>query len=453
MLTLINTIAEKNGLRKSGARFTGPCPECGGSAKSEKFSLYIDGGYRCFACGFKGDLISWLRKKESMSCPEAHEAAGLPCRFAECAVRGTCRMGDGSGKKAKKTIRTIEPQAGKQEKELPLTMVKSPAALWRQWAEEMAEKSVARLQEKKDVLAWLDKRGISAETADQYGLGWLDHDRRVNRASIGLAPRNGKKELWVPGGLLISIYDDNQIHRLRVRRTEEARNKFLPDLKYLWLEGSGTEPLTLNPSGLIRGAVIVEAELDGIAVAAAHNQVLVVALGTVSAGLPQQLVNILDKVPVILVALDADPGKDGKQGAGPAAIARWQNRFRQAKFYPVPQGKDPGHYAELGGSLRAWVESGLLPEVTTSVAQKRHDLPLSPVLETSGDGGKDILSSPPEIKSGVEVVKDLKYCSICLGNRFIAADAGGYFCIECQPVSMPGHLVMAGKSRGHYAVS
>jgi hypothetical protein len=383
--SIVQDIATRYSLLKKSGRFSGACPECGGSKQSEKFSFYLDGGFRCFSCNFRGDIITWLRKKEDMTCPEAHEHAGVACRAESCQVRGTCRMGDGSGKRMVRQPRTIAPLAAKQENELPLTMVKSPQAVWREWAESIIEQAVPRLQDNEQVLAWLAKRGINREAADRFGLGWLGHDRKVKRAAIGLQPRNGKEELWVPGGLLISIYDDNRIHRLRVRRTDEARGKFLPDLKYVWLEGSGNEPLVLRPTGTIRGAVIVEAELDGMAVAAAHDQVLVIAIGTVSAGLTAAMRAELAILPVILVALDADPGKDGKTGAGPASIQRWQTAFRQAKFWPVPQGKDPGHYAEIGGNLRAWIEAGLVPALASNTA--RHDLVFSPVGSTTGGGG------------------------------------------------------------------
>ena len=469
MLNLIIDIASKHNLRKSGGRFTGPCKKCGGSSRSEKFSMYTDGGFRCFGCGWKGDLITWLREIDGKTCPEAHEAAGVPCRFDGCQVKGTCRLGDGSGKRIARQPRVIEPHAGKQDKDLPLTVVKSPAVLWREWAELLTEKAMPRLQANNEALSWLAKRGISSETADRFGLGWLDHDHKVKRDTIGLQPRAGKTDLWIPGGLLISIYDDNRIHRLRVRRTDEARANFLPDLKYVWLEGSGNEPLILRPSGAPRGAVIVEAELDAIATAAAHDQVLVIALGTVSSGLPAAVRAELLALPVILLALDADQGKDGKQGAGPAAIDRWQKAFRQARFWPVPQGKDPGHFAELGGSLRAWVEAGLLPQVSRPASTQVHDLPLSPVSFTSGDGGKDISTGKQENAASAgataaelqpaydtvplpEVIPALRWCCVCFGDTFLAGVNGGYFCIACQPVGVLGRIVKAGRARQAYVV-
>ena len=453
---LVVEIAEKHNLRKSGGRFAGPCPECGGSSKSDKFSFYLDGGFRCFACDFRGDIITWLRKKESMSCPQAHEHAGVDCRAASCQVRGTCRMGDGSGKKAVRQPKTITPMSTTAAPVLPMTIVKTPAALWREWAESIIDRAVADLQRNDHALSWLARRGITRQAADRFGLGYLEHDRRVNRQAIGLQPRNGKTDLWVPGGLLITIYDDNRIHRLRVRRTQQARDKFLPDLKYVWLEGSGNEPMVLRPAGTIRGAVIVEAELDAIAVAAAHDQVLAIAIGSVSTGLPENLRTELAGLPVVLVALDADQGKNGQEGAGQAACKRWFASFRRAKFWPVPQGKDPGHYAELGGNLRAWIEAGLIPELPLSSAP-RHDSAFIPVRHTAGAGGTEKMSVEKKTAQSNEidiepVIPGMKWCPMCSGDRFLAADGGGYFCLECQPMDRPGRVVRGVVARAAYVV-
>lgn len=493
---IVQDVAARYALAKKNGRFAGSCPECGGSKQSDKFSFYLDGGFRCFSCDFRGDIITWLRKKEDRTCPEAHEQAGVACRAETCQVRGTCRMGDGSGKRQALRPRPIAPRANVQATDLPLTIVKSPQAVWRDWAEALIELAVPRLQDNDEVLAWLAQRGITRQAADRYGLGWLDHDRRVKRAAIGLPPRHGKTELWVPGGLLISIYDDNRIHRCRIRRPAEARARFLEDLKYVWLEGSGNEPLVLRPTGRIRGAVIIEAELDGIAVAVAHDQVLVIAIGSVSTGLPPLLRAELATLPVILVVLDADPGKNGKAGAGPAAILRWQTAYRQAKFWPVPQGKDPGHYAELGGNLRAWIEAGLVPALPKNIAS--HDLVFSPVGSTPGGGGVPEKSIEKNLKPAViicstptgnspsfpqlvaeqgdrmaqalnvpgallsdsstespiepEPIPGLQWCLLCDGDRFWAGTDGGFFCLTCQPVTMPGRLVRATVPRREYVV-
>jgi len=389
-------IASRYNLRRRSNGFAGPCPKCGGGQASDKFVIKLDGGFKCYSCDFKGDIITWLRQIDGKTCPEAHELAGVECRAASCAVRGTCRLGDGSGKTIVKKSRSVAPPQERKATTVASTASRTPAQVWLSWAIALVDQALLDLDGQQEHLEWLAGRGIDADAVRRFGLGWLAHDRRVVRASIGLAPKDGKDKLWVPGGLLIPIFSaDGALVRIRIRRTPESRDRFLPDRKYMWIEGSGTDPLVIRPTaGQVRGVVVVEAELDAMAVASAHPGVLVIALGTVAGGMPEWLRAECASAPIILVALDADPGKDGQGGAGPKAIASWTATYRQAKFWPVPAGKDPGDYfKDHGGDLRAWIEAGLPPLVVTvkeslSVAPVSQDQPFS--LDASRAGGRGL---------------------------------------------------------------
>ena len=395
----LTEIAARFKLHRRLDRWTGPCPKCGGSARSDKFNLRDDGGFKCYGCDFKGDAITWLREMEGLSCPEAHEAAGKNCEAAACPVYATCRMGDGSGK-LQRRARPVAPIKTAAGQTVATREGKDPAEVWRAWAADLVESAARALPQQSATLAWLQARGISAPAVRRHSLGWLERSSKVDRASIGLPPeRDGKTTLWIPAGLLIPIYDaDGKIHRLRIRRTDEERSRFLPDLKYVWLEGSGSVPLVIRPAGESRSVVVIEAELDAIATASAHPEVTVIALGTVSASLTPQLTAELAAAAVILVALDADPGKDGKTGAGPKAIAAWCSQFRQAKYWPVPAGKDPGDFVrDHGGNLHTWIDSGLPPRVSVrqpaSMGQDDRTIPLSD--HTGGEGTEVKGISPP----------------------------------------------------------
>ncbi len=377
MQHIIDQIAAKHNLKRRNGKYIGPCPECGGSSKSDKFNIRDDGGFKCYSCDFKGDIISWLRKREGMSCPQAHETAGKDCGSTSCAIKSTCRVGGGSGHHRQYRPHSVSP-VGQIQQHLASADVTDPKEKWQIWALSLLEIAQNQLPARKKELLWLNKRGINAAAVSRFGLGWLAKNSKVDRDSIGLPSRDDKKpHLWVPDGLLIPIFDKSgKLHRLRVRRSAKSRKRFLPDLKYVWLEGSGSAPFTIRPGkDTTRGAVIVEAELDAMAVASNHHQVMVVGLGTVRAGLPADLRAELSSLPVILVSLDAEPGKDEKPGPGPMAIGAWTRELRQAKFWPVPDGKDPGHYAELAGDLYTWIEAGLVPETKASVL--RHDKNLS----------------------------------------------------------------------------
>ncbi len=402
-------IASEYGLRKSGSRFVGPCPQCGGSNGSDKFVLFADGGFRCFGCGWKGDRIKWLREMEQMSCRQAHDVSGKDCS-PSCPNYGPCR----NGEQVKRRPRSVRPMEGKAHGSLAALNPTNPTNAWSTWAMELVTKAKAALAKEPDEIQWLASRGIDGAQVDRFRLGWLGHDMRVDKRSLGLPIEGDKDRLWVPGGLVIPIYAaDGQLHRLRIRRTPAARDRFLQDRKYVWIKGSGNLPMVLRPSSQVRGAVIVEAELDAIAVAAAHPDVLVVALGTVSGGVDAAMGAELSRCPVILVALDADQTVDGKLGAGPAAVKRWRATYSQSRFWPMPKGKDPGDFVrDHAGDLRAWVESGL-PSVV-SAQEDVQDQSFSPAQCDGGERG--ILSS---LSPEAEAEQGKHYVLTVLGGQEI----------------------------------
>lgn len=373
MLSIVSEIAQQLALRPSGGRFSGRCPKCGGGDRSARFVLFQDGGYKCFSCDFSGSLVSLLRDVRGLSCPDAHEAAGeIPCSWMDCPARTGCRLGDDTRQRPRRRLCSPSVPERSRDHVVAAASARSPAShLWRVWADDLARRAAARMQLMPEQVQWLASRGIPADDAvPRYGLGWLEHDHRVRRENIGLAAREDKPFLWVPSGLLIPIYDaDGILMRLRVRRTPQCRERFLPDLKYVWIEGSGTGPLVLHPAGeLSRGVVLVESELDAMACASAHHEVIAVALGTVSAGITPDLDAVLRSAPVVLVALDADqPSSAGRPGPGQAATEKWLASYRQAKRYQVPMGKDPGEMAQQGGDLTGWLEDGLAPRRVRSL--------------------------------------------------------------------------------------
>jgi hypothetical protein len=250
----------------------------------------------------------------------------------------------------------------------------------------------------------------------------------VERELLGLPPKeDGKKTLWIPKGLVIVIPDrSGRIYRIKIRRPLEERKRFLENLKYYQIEGSGDAPMVIRPVGKSRGLLTIEAELDGQAAAVSHPQVTIVAFGSTSAPIDAGLRDELAASPVILVALDADPKKDGKAGAGPSKAEDWIAEFPQAKFWPVPSGKDIGEYFEQSGNIRLWIESGLLPERTENqpLENDGKTLPLSENLRGRGGDDSPVLSSngvPPEV---FELRDLLKASGVMLWKREGGRDLG-----------------------------
>lgn len=409
-MTTAADIAQKHNLRRRNGRHVGPCPKCGGSSTSDKFVMRDDGGFKCYTCDFKGDLITWLRQMDGLSCPEAHQVLGKACTAPGCPVYATCRQGAGAtGQRPTYRPAPVQTAISSAEKTQRTTAIRTPAQIWQTWAADLVAKAHQALADQPEQRRWLAARGVTASAIARHKLGWLARSSNIERTAIGLEPSDEKPTLWIPAGLVIPIFDDNgQIHRLRIRRPPQERERFLPDLKYVWIQGSGTAPLVIRPQGdtKARGALIVEAELDAIACAAAHPEIIAVALGTVSAPLSDQLHQQLAELPTILVALDADPGTPEKPGAGPAAIAAWRNHHRHARYWPVPCAKDPGEYAaQPGADLRSWIESGLLPPVAapmTSPAPRAEPCPLPGVNRGAGGGdpGQDPIYGTRQLSTG-----------------------------------------------------
>lgn len=379
---IVHDIADTWKLRRSGIRFEGACPKCGGSGTSNKFQIRDDGGFKCWSCDFKGDIITWLREIDGLRCPDAHERAGMACNRISCPVRGTCRKGDGSGRKAHRRHDAAIP-ARRQETTVGSRTADNVSPEWSAWATDFVDRCHRALLRNAAEMAYLAGRGIDAQAVARFRHGWHRGNGKVDRARIGLGPRDdGKTELWTPAGLVIAEEVAGLVCRIKIRRPEADRERFLPDLKYVAIEGGAREPLFIVPEGAPRGAVIVEAELDAQAVAAAHGEVVVVALGTVANGITAEQRKLLDGCRVILIALDAD-------GPGAKAVAAWQRSFRQAVVWPVPMGKDPGDYVgKHGGDLAAWVEAGLMPGAPAVEAGngKKHDEELLPDSREGGQG-------------------------------------------------------------------
>ena len=91
-----------------------------------------------------------------------------------------------------------------------------------------------------------------------------------------------------------------------------------------------------------KSIVIVEAELDAMLIARhAGSLTGVVSLGSAMNKPGSSVFYNLKKTLRILVALDYDQ-------AGQKAWSWWSQNFKNAKLWPVPDGKDPGEAFEKG---------------------------------------------------------------------------------------------------------
>lgn len=349
-MTLSTLIAAHVQLHRAGARLAGPCPKCGGSSGSDKFSVYPDDTFHCFACGFHGDVITWLREMEGQSCGEAHTTAGIECRKIDCAVFDKCRNGKSTPRSGR---RALTPPVVEERGFAPL-VAESPEAVWQGKASALVEHAHQALLANVEQLAYLAARGIDRQAVECYRLGWIEKDIYRTRSAWGLPEEISErtkqpKKLWIPAGIVIPFSNEDGVpFRIRIRRCRVDDG--MP--RYYWLPGSGNDVPVLHPER--RGFVVVESDLDAIACAAASDLAGAVPLGTCSAKPKESAAKVLGKALAILVALDGDK-------AGIAAAKWWGETFPRALRWPVPAGKDPGDYVrDHGGDLGVWIAAGLM---------------------------------------------------------------------------------------------
>ena len=383
----------------NGGEWQGPCPGCGDMTRSDSDRFHVwpnqneaKGAYWCRGCGKTGDNIQFLRDFEGMS-------------FRDACAQLNIELPDHSGADHN---RPDPPRQYTKPVFEPKTHA-NPADLWQEKADKFVTWAQEGLANNPEALAWLAARGISATTARNYRLGWnageKGHDVYRPRPSWGV-PQELKEDgkprmLWLPIGVVIPIIADRVIHRIRIRRFEAAGNSYKPFAgknKYCFVPGSAGTTMVLEPDR--RAFVIIEAELDAIAVVGAGTLAGAVALGTLEGKPDAAACAILRESLQILNALDyGDLGGGAK--AAERALAWWKEQFPQCDRWPVPKGKDPGEAFQMGIDLGSWIKAGLPPALTISVnaAPKILDTERgghAKASDISSDGGN---TTPPAISA------------------------------------------------------
>ena len=110
---------------------------------------------------------------------------------------------------------------------------------------------------------------------------------------------------------------------------------------------------------------MVEAELDALLLyQEAGDLAAMMATGSAQYKPDAEVFARLKEAPAVLVALDAEQ-------SGYAAWKWWRGNLPNARFCPVPVGKDPSEAQQQGVDLRAWVGS-LVPWAKALAEEQRH---------------------------------------------------------------------------------
>lgn len=366
-MTLLELLKNSEAYTKSGGRYVGPCPKCGGSSDTTRFVTRIGSETgKCFSCGWGTDTVRYLREIEGYTCPNAHRQLNKECTSSSCPARSKCSLGKGGVPGSSCAMDTPCVASGNPTARHPAP-ASDPAQQWQQKAAALVQYAHEKLLADEKCLAYLAGRGLPLDCVVKYRLGYLSTFLCRPRSSWGLPEElnadQKPKPLFFPAGIVIPWFINGEIHRIRIRK-ENLRNS--KDARYYWLPGSGNDVICLNPAAAAH--VVVESDLDGLLIDwHAGDLVGTIPLGTCSADPKATALASLEKSVRILVSLDFDAPKIQEATGetiipGGKAALKWLKLFpRTARRWPVPLGKDPGEAYQAGVDIRRWVMDGLPP--------------------------------------------------------------------------------------------
>ncbi len=144
---IVEILSEHTRLKRSGKTFRGPCPLHGGEGPN--FSVDpAKGFYKCFVCGEGGTIYTFLMKHLGMTYPDA--------------IRWTA---------ARVGIEVPDEREERQEED-PDRAFYEVNAFARDWF----RKQLWETDGAKAAREYLEKRGVSRESAERFGLGWAPEE-------------------------------------------------------------------------------------------------------------------------------------------------------------------------------------------------------------------------------------------------------------------------------------
>lgn len=356
LMTARGFAPRKNG-SGHGGEFVSACPDCGDGgkgAKSNRFHVWPNkqtgglgsGWFWCRSCKISGDAIAFLQKFNGLSFPEACTQLGIVLPGRQSA----------SGSRRYQPPPVIPAAQGWQPTTYP-----EPGRLWQEKATAFLQVCHERLMNDGAALRWLADRGITADAAREYRLGYnissKDKDRYRPRSSWGLPEKaqNGKqKMLWLPCGWVVPACNRHgDLVQLRIRRRDEDVAAFCENIRYLPVDGSSMATMVLHPEAEV--FIPVESGFDAVLLAwTMASKIGVITTWNSSARPDAYAHSLLEKSTLILGGLDYDQGGDREQ-------EWWTATYRQYRRLPALPGgaKDPGEAAKAGVDLHQWVTAGL----------------------------------------------------------------------------------------------
>jgi hypothetical protein len=193
--------------------------------------------------------------------------------------------------------------------------------------------------EGRDALAYLEGRGLTAETIRRHRLGW---------APQVMLPKGDGAGCWRAGGIVIPWFDGHRLAKIEIRQSDGREPRYaqaFADHPRIYPGPEAIQPGM--PLIIVEGAfdaMLLGQELKGLAA--------VVTLGSASSRPDGPIYLAMLRSPRWFAAHDADDAGDGAAAAWPARAVRVRPPIE------LPAGKDWGDAWRAGIDIRRfWVET------------------------------------------------------------------------------------------------
>jgi len=324
-------------LKKAGANYKACCPFH--NEKSPSFTVSPSKQfYHCFGCGVNGTAISFLMEYDHMEFREAVE-----------------KLASSAGMEIPEESKTFKPkQTVSQGIDLYQLMNE---------VNEFYQNQLRQHPAKQEAINYLQKRGLSGETAKRFGMGFAPEgwDNLMSTLGVtaaaqkalldtGMLTQNEKKRTYdrFRHRIMFPIHD----HRGRVvgfgGRVLEQAEPQPGNPKYLnspetpiFHKGSELYGLFSARGGIkdADGVLVVEGYMDVVALAEAGINNAVATLGTATT--PMHLQRLFRHTPNITFSFDGDrAGRAAAWKALETSLPSLQDGF-QVSFLFLPDGEDP----------------------------------------------------------------------------------------------------------------
>lgn len=319
-----------------GGEYCSPCPFCKDGDdrfliwpnRSNKNGEYQGGRFSCRVCGKYGDAISFLIEFGGLSYKEACQRLQVEPRKRDASF------------------------IFKHEFTPPTA--KEPSEFWKEKARSFMDWCHNQLMTDKQALSLVMDRGFTIESIKRFKLGYNPKDLWRARENWGIESQTKEdgslKKLWLPAGIVIPTFSDDQIIKIKIRRANWKERDELP--KYVELSGSKQCPSVFG-NEIIKVALIIESELDALLIQQFSSDLIYcVALGGSTKLLDFETDQLLRHASVLLFCPDFDK-------AGAVAWSKWKKMFPTIQRILTPDGKSAGDAFLAGVNLRGWLQASL----------------------------------------------------------------------------------------------